>query len=207
MRWCNATESPSLSPTANPKFMSAKLLLRAPHWRPRRLLSFNESRHSYGLSHGNNCETPFHFGWINNRNIENVSCAHRFPLVIFSRPWVTDTRPINASGDAWQNRAIAFINTNGGSPRARQGVLQWGCVSQRGVVCNVVVFFSHRSYGCFTCVYVCMWNACAQNGSRGKNAPGERGSRDEGRMAFVSSTLRFVGFSRLGDALSNLSAD
>jgi len=62
------------------------------------------------------------------------------------------------------------------------------------------------------CIYVCA-RVCVcvervrAKRFRGKNTPGERGSRDEGRMAFVSSTLRFVGFSRLGDALSNLSAD
>lgn len=128
--------------------------------RPRRILSFNESRHSHRLLRGNNYEVPFHFGRINNPKCrERYSCAHRFSLVIFSRPWVTDTRPINASGDAWQNRAIAFINTNGGSPRARRGVLQWRMrTTVRGVVCSsngsssVVAFFSHRSHASRVCV-------------------------------------------------------
>lgn len=193
-------------------------------------------------------ETPFHFGWINNRNTENVGRAHRFPLVIFSRPWVTDTRPINASGDAWQNRAIAFINTNGGSPRARRGVLQWGCVPRwegwfaaamvaaawlrfsaidRTDALRVRVRIRIRMYtdalrAC-PCGYMCVrvyvlvrmcmrvrvWNETrARKTVRGKKML-EESAAVGARVgtAFVSSTLRFVGFSRLGDALSNLSAD
>lgn len=130
MRWRNAIEPHLFLSPQNWSSRPRSCFLEH-RGRSRWLLSFNESRHSRGLSHGNNCETPFHFGRINNRNAENVGRAYRFPLVIFSRPWVTDTRPINASGDAWQNQAIAFINTNGGSPRARRGVLQWGCVSRR----------------------------------------------------------------------------